>query len=338
MKVKALLSGLSRSLFKVLEVKMSRLLLSSVLIALVAGLTLLACVVPLEPEWIPNIGDELQITEGSVSYFDPCWFESRDRYQDGEYLPMNLITARIVYHDGKNIYIHFVGDDSRNIIYTVPDGYTATSVDEINYDNLLISFNDGTASIVAYLDVDTNDYTATYHEIYRDNHDSLISSVVGDGTNYTERNEFTLLCERNDGNSYYLQTEGDETWYGFFYEGHDIDATQIDRIPDFVFIEDEAPDTNVLIGHYYISDDEADITVRVLHDYDEFTEEYCRYPESNSAVTVFTENEPDIWNVNQKYQVTDKPGFEKELDSTDKYIVFSREVDGVSNIHVVRRK
>jgi|GEM_PF-6452621 len=70
MKVKALLSMLSRIPFKVLEVKMSRLLLSSLLVALVAGLTMLACV-PIEDERLPDIGAEMRITNDPESKYDP---------------------------------------------------------------------------------------------------------------------------------------------------------------------------------------------------------------------------------------------------------------------------
>ena len=56
---------------------MSRLLLSSLLVALVAGLTLLACV-PIEDERLPDIGDEMRITNDPESSYDPRWYGCGD--------------------------------------------------------------------------------------------------------------------------------------------------------------------------------------------------------------------------------------------------------------------
>ncbi len=327
MKVKALLSVLSRSLFKVLEVKMSRLLLSSVLVALVAGLTLLACVVPLEPAMMPEIGDEYQVTEGTTSYYDPCWYSSM------EYL--NMPAEEVVYHDGSQVYLHFLVDDSVKTLYTAPDGFTIASVDKVNQYDLVVSMNYSSLHLVSYLYVDEVSFECTYHELYRDDNTSAIVSVSGEGSIYGGKTSFYLSVERDDGNLHYLHILNEEIRYGLFTEGYDMSRNYH---PYFVFVRGEAPYNEVLCGKYSFVDGEVIANIRSLLDPDPHGNNYYRYPDDAEYVVTVVDGEPDIYTYTSRRhtKLTDKIGFEKELDATWNYIVFSREVDGISNIHILR--
>jgi len=306
---------------------MSRLLLSSVLVALVFGLTLLACVVPLEPAMMPEIGDEYQVTEGTTSYYDPCWYSSM------EYL--NMPAEEVVYHDGNQVYLHFLVDDSVKTLYTAPDGFTIASIDKVNQYDLVISMNNADLRIVGYLRFEYDSFDGTYYELYRDTNSSSIVSVSGVGYIYGETTTFNFAVERNDGNCYALRIRGDELLYGLFTEGYDISRNYHSY---YVFVKGEAPYNEVLCGTYSFVDDGVVADIRSLLDPDPHGDNYYRYPDDAEFVVTVVNGEPDIYTYTSRRhtKLTDKIGFEKELDATWNYIVFSREVDGISNIHILR--
>ena len=81
-------------------------------LVLVGGLLGLGCEIPVSP--LPNVGDEIQLTNNPGPNRDPFWYTWGDLE--------TLEGSQICYHDGRTIYLY--DWDSRTIVelYTAPEG------------------------------------------------------------------------------------------------------------------------------------------------------------------------------------------------------------------------
>jgi|GEM_PF-6514244 len=169
---------------------MSRLLLSSVLVALVFGLTLLVCI-PIESEWMGNVGDEFQITDDAVVQHDPVFYNTVDYYFIEE--------AQIAYHDGSSIYVYDIASKSTEILYSSPVEYTITAMTTVfqsleDYRDLVFTLNGNNENLVI------RETDGEFEEIYRDSQ-SNIDNICATGDYgyeprlYLERDGEIMLVE-----------------------------------------------------------------------------------------------------------------------------------------------
>jgi len=297
---------------------MSRLLLSSVLVALMVGLTLLACV-PIEDELLPNIGDEMRITNDPEPNYDPCWYRTVD-VPDGFGEKVDLSKAQIAYHDGHTVYLYSFEDKSTVELYSAPAGFEITTLDT-GIRVLFIALHDGAEARIVYRDHDSGASTT----IYQDNG----VEVESIGGTYDLFDECVLLLGRSDGNIYSLIIyENEEIDYDYFFEGLDVYRENGD-LYSYSFVR-EVDEHTVCYTAFYSYGGGFDAYEELNNGY------YNRYPMYKSCLSNAGEDN-DIWDFVDNIQITDKPGYEIELDSTFNYIVFNRVEDGRSDIYVVRR-
>ncbi len=300
---------------------MSRLLLSSVLVALMAGLTLLACI-PIEDELLPNIGDEIRITNDPEPNYDPCWYSTID-LNDYWGEKVDLSKAQIAYHDGHTVYLYSFEDKSTVELYSAPAGFEITTLDTGKH-RLFIAMHDGAEARIVSRDV-INGYVAT---LYQDNGD-VIDSIGGRYYDYDDVNQ--LLFGRADGNVYYLTiTEDRQMKYALYSEGFDV---HLENSPDpylCSFVTEFNGSTLVYTTSFNGLDGSHEKYLVLDNGH------YNRYPMNKTCLSN-TDGDNDIWDFEDNVQITDKPGEEIELDSTLEYIVFNRVEDGRSDIYVVRK-
>jgi len=295
---------------------MSRLLLSSLFVALVAGLTLLACV-PIEDELLPNIGDEMRITNDPEPNYDPCWYRTRD---SGSGL-VDLKTAQIAYHDGHTAFLYSFEDKSTVELYSAPTGFEITTLDS-TYDSLLIALFDGTETRIVYRDHDIGNCTT----LYQDN-SAEIESIGGSYGDHGY-DEYEMLLGRADGNIYYLIIPDDKQLdYGFYSEGFDVHLGNGFDTYSFAY---EIGERTIIYVTWYTG-----------YGYGAKQEElnnghYNRYPMYLTCLSNAS-GDNDIWDFTSDTQITNKRGSEIEADNTYEYTLFNRVEDGRSDIYVVRR-
>jgi hypothetical protein len=299
---------------------MSRLLLSSALVALVAGLTLLACV-PIEDELLPNIGDEMRITNDPEPNYDPCWYRTYDMPSYGGSGPADLKTAQIVYHDGHTAFLYSFENKSTVELYSAPAGFEITTLDTTPCSgSLFIALYDGTEAKVIHHDSKSGAITT----LYQDN-GAEIESIGG---TYDWYDECELLLSRADGNIYSLVIyENEQIDYDFYFEGFDVHRENgVETSYSFACDADEH--TVCYIARYIEGGGYS--AFEVLDN-----GHYNRYPMFQTCLSN-ADGDNDIWDFGVEVQITDKDGDEIELDSTIEYIVFNRVEDGRSDIYVVR--
>lgn len=309
---------------------MSRLVLSSVLVALVVGLTLLACV-PIEDELLPNIGDEMRITDDPEPNYDPCWFAYfYHNWED----PPSMSSAQIAYHDGKTIYSYSIAEKTTEELYTAPAGYeiTALTMGSSYYYELWIALYNG---------VDA--------KVVRRNRINEIATIIEDqGAKITsiagryEGHERSLLFGRADGNIYhYFMDQHSHVSINIISEG--FDAYQLDYYYNdydydynFYFAKNDGTGTRIYeleVLHPEYPDYELDYVLDSLL-YNGYNNRYPMHQICSSDAG----GDVDIWSFGDDVQITDKPGDEIELNMLNDYIVFNRVENGVSDIYIVRRK
>jgi hypothetical protein len=191
-----------------------------VLVALVFGLTLLACI-PIEDELLPNIGDEMRITNDPEPNYDPCWYSTIDlNGYWGE--KVDLSKAQIAYHDGHTVYLYSFEDKSTVELYSTPAGFEITTLDAERR-TLFIAMHDGAEARIVSRDA-TNGDTATFYQ----DEGAVIDSIGG--RYYETSKVYQFLLGRADGNVYYLVIiEDNQVNYALYSEGFDV---HLENSPD----------------------------------------------------------------------------------------------------------
>ncbi len=297
---------------------MSRLLLSSVLVALVAGLTLLACIPdPVETEWLGKVGDEFQITDDAVEQHDPVFYNT-ENYDSIE-------EAQIAYHDGSSIYLYDIPSKSTDTLYQTPDDYTITAMCAMNdwdmnlYD-LVFVIDNGAESIVL------REANNVVNELYRDSGDR-IDNIIAYYQPDTEKDY--LLLER-DGQIHVFMDgvlvdvfEGKEPGSRYMF----IFYVDIFEGKPCIYVYEHNLDSGGYHTPYY--------TMGGVKNYptmfqDIYTREYLCF-------TSYTEGDTDIWvRSSSAEKICEVMGTEKELCGWLNYIVFTRTVNGQADIHIIK--
>jgi len=299
---------------------MSRLLLSSVLVALVAGLTLLACIPdPVEePEWLGEVGDEFQITDDAIVQHDPVFYNT-ENYDSIE-------EAQIAYHDGSSIYLYDIASKSTETIYQAPSGYAITAMCALSNEDTdglhdLVFALEGSGESIVMRETDT-----IFTEVYRDN-GIAIENIQA---HYVEfLGKFFLFCER-DGQ---IQVYQDGVLVDVF-EGTEPSISYSNYF--CVYVGEFNDETCVYEYAYYgeafhslLYSDGSSVRSPAA---------FLNYWRHYLCFTSDIEGDTDIfarWN-SRNSKICDIVGTEQELCGWLKYVVFTRTVDDKTDIFIIR--
>ncbi len=297
---------------------MSRLLLSSVLVALVFGLTLLACIPdPVEEEWLGKVGDEFRITDDAVEEHDPVFYNT-ENYDSIE-------EAQIAYHDGSTIYLYDIATKNTETLYQAPAGFTITTMCALNYRlnylyDLVFALEGNGECIVMR---ETN---GVFTEIYRDNEaavENISADDVVDGAFYLylERGgeifvyEDSILVDSFEGiePSYISKLEI------FYIIGHEEGT----RIYSYVYL----PDYGGFSDPGFYDGSNLHYPIRVEN-------EYCHI---HTFFASDQDGDVDIWRENGSItQICNVEGSEQELCGWFDYLLFTRVVNSQIDVYLTR--
>ena len=295
---------------------MSRLLLSSVLVALVAGLTLLACIPdPVEEEWLGKVGDEFRITDDAVEQHDPVFYNT-ENYNSIE-------EAQVAYHNGSSIYLYDIASKTTETLYQAPSGYTITTMCAIktggwSLGDLVIALSN-TAECIVLRESD-----GTFTEIFNDT-----GSMIDNIAIYKLQNG-TLSMNLERGGEIFVFEDG-ILWDSFvgvepsfdtesicYYIGsyNGYDCIYIYHVGNYWFVYSDGSDLHCPI---VVEDDILQTETFLTSDKDGDVDIYKLFP-NNDEVS----------------QVCNMDGVENELSGWYKYVLFTRTVDGQTDVFIIR--
>jgi hypothetical protein len=291
-----------------------------VLVVLVAGLTLLACVPdPVEKEWLGEVSDEFQITDDAVVQHDPVFYNT-ENYDSIE-------EAQIAYHDGTSIYLHDIASKSTETLYQAPSGYTITAMcalsnkdtDELH--DLVFALEGNGESVVMR---ETSDI---YTELYRD-YGVTIENIQADYVEFLDK--FFLFCERDGQIQVYQEGVLVDTFEGTEPGTNDC---------DFCIYVGEYEGESYIYEYAYLPQD-GGIHTRYYSNGssighpNKFRRTYYYY----LCFATDIEGDIDIW-VEERghgHKVCEAEGDEQELCGWSRYITFTRTINGQTDIFIIR--
>jgi hypothetical protein len=302
---------------------MTRFRICRVLV-LAGGLLWLGCEIPVSP--LPNVGDEIRLTNDPGPNRDPFWYTWGD--------PETLEGSQICYHDGRTIYLYDWDSGAIVELYTAPEGYEITTLDLITpwYRDWGFAFalhGEGQTVVIAIID------DKFEVELLRDQGPPIESMSVDydpeDDSPWGWGKHYALVLSRNE-DLYVFYTNGtdDRPSYGIYLtDGYDIYTYWY----EVYFVREKDEGTSIcrldLWGYEGI-----DI-------YGIFSDGYTnRYP--TPCLCVSDKGSTwDIWDYQSGRRLTDDAGEERELDVmksylNDNYVVFNRVTDGRSDLYVAR--
>ncbi|MCD4733605.1 hypothetical protein K8R78_05150 [bacterium] len=297
---------------------MSRLLLSSVLVALVAGLTLLACVPIEDGKWLGEVGDEFQVTDDTVVQHDPVFYNT----EFGD----SIKEAQIAYHDDSAIYLYDIASKTTESLYQAPSGYAITAMCTVKDGGHelrgLLFVLDGNGECIVIRELDGN-----YLELYRDSdisiqHIQFFSGIFTyltlerEGSIYVFRDG--LLIDNFEGynpSCFYLSEA--EYYYSMHYNGRSC-------IYECSYAYDEPI-------HYLSIDNGSNLYWPVEIADQVLNTELFITSDQNGSTDIYK-----VGSSNRLYQISEKDGVEKELSGWDKYVLFTRTVNGQTDVFIIR--
>lgn len=287
------------------------------LTVLLVGLLWLGCDIPVSP--MPDVGDEVRLTNDPGPNRDPFWYTNGD--------PETLDGSQICYHDGQTIFLYDWDTGDITELYTAPEKYEITTLDGIRSwwygaGYAFALYGEEQAVVIAIID-DEN-----VIELIRDKGPPIESMSV----NYNSEDDppwgkhFAVFLSRNQS-MYLIYTNGsDDDSTNNMYIGNGYDINLDEWITFFIREEDES----TFIFELYFEYDGS------IYIYDEFSDEYLnRYP-TNCLCVTNKGTTRDIWNYYSDYRVTVNEDEEKELDRYKSYVLFNRVNDGQSDLYVAR--
>ncbi|MCK4593480.1 hypothetical protein KAU45_03180 [bacterium] len=285
------------------------------LTVLLVGLLWLGCDIPVSP--LPNVGDEIRLTNDPGPNRDPFWYTNGD--------PDSLEGSQICFHDGQTIFLYDWDSGDISELYTAPEVYEITTLDGIRswwygVGYAFALYGGGHAVVIAIIDGDEV-------ELLRVEGPPIESMSV----NYNSEDDppwgkhFAIILSRNQS-MYIVYTNGsddDSSFSMYLGEGYDI-HWESDTF--FVRGNDSTSIYRLELGY------DGSIFM-----YESFSDgNLNRYPSGTLCVTN-KESTRDIWNYFLDYRVTDNEGEEKELDRNERYyVLFNRVTDGQSDLYVAR--
>jgi len=285
-----------------------------IFIVLALGLAWLGCEIPVSP--LPNVGDEIRLTNDPGSNRDPFWYTEGD--------PETLEGSQICYHDGRTIYLYDWDSGAISELYTATEGYEITTLDKIMFWShgkgyAFALHGEGQTVVVAIM----NDELEV--ELLRDSGPPIESMFVNyyDEDDMWNENNFALVISRNK-EIYVLYTDGsdDDSKYAIYI----CDGYDVSNYGDMCYlIRGEGESTSIWEFSFLSFDLISRFNDGSLN----------RYPQRTLCVTDKGDTR-DIWNYFIDYRVTTDEGEEKELDINSYYVVFNRVDDGQSDIYVAR--
>ncbi len=292
---------------------------------------LLTCALPVEG-FLDDRGDEVRLTDNALVEYDPVFYETLSYIGDIE-------NAMIAYHDGESVHLYDYPSDTDEVIYTAPEGYTITAMNSITEGwarhGLVLALEGNGEAVIVQED------GSGFIEIYRDSGGRIDNISCFSDT----KDNYYFSFERNGG-IYYGDTPR-ENPFAISDEGSFAHLTD-GSCPVFgshwkyiIYIKDVAGVDCIYLYDFVLGEPREELIYSDGSNFDDLSSTVSFSNDYDVLIYATSDREGEfgIWRCfthSDLSRITDKSGIERDICAWNDYVVFSRTVDGQSDLYIVR--